>query len=549
MTAPLLLALSATLALPQTPPSDTSSPRAAFEELAGGFLDFHRYFNPVDASLVGDRDYDARLPDMSRSAIQARADAYQAWIDRLRGIDESALVGDAVQDRIVVEYAIRTQLLDLVEVRSWERDPAHYLDILARGIAILTEDTGVPARDRMRALTSRFRQAPTLLAEGRSNLQNPPLVFTQRAALGARRLAHYVRTVVPPAFASVEPGPARSEFERALTQAAEEIEAFGTFLENELAPRSNGSHVLGAERLGWTLRYRDYVEVDPGQVIDVLEREIAAAREGVTAARAERSTEGPGIAWSEAAEIASRTTDGARNRIFRDLFATVPSDARPVVATRPPLLAWDRWSVWGPGPFQPFDGPATLYLVEEPGTAPTAAEIAAVTLEVAFPGEFLQALYARRAPTRVRKTFRSPSLQRGWGLYAAEAMAADGFDQDAAGLEQAHRRRRLLGLVQARTALLVHLGQLNLEEAAERISEEAGIAPERASSLAAQAAHRPLEEGVLGALQIRTLRDDFLSQDQDRTVRRFHDALLGSGLPPALARSVLLPGDARPALR
>ena len=81
MIAPLAFLLPLVLVAPVA--QQDPDPPTGFDELADGFLDFYLYFNPVRSSMSGERDYDSRLPDVSRAALQARAEAYQLWLDRL----------------------------------------------------------------------------------------------------------------------------------------------------------------------------------------------------------------------------------------------------------------------------------------------------------------------------------------------------------------------------------------------------------------------------------------------------------------------------------
>ena len=117
-----------------------------------------------------------------------------------------------------------------MEVRRWERDPAYYLDLIAAGVAILVEDTGIPSRTRMNALTSRLRQVPTVLAEGRGNLAGGvPELFVDPAIRGATRLEAYMSTEVSESFATVISGPGLDDFKRALSRATAEVAEFRAF--------------------------------------------------------------------------------------------------------------------------------------------------------------------------------------------------------------------------------------------------------------------------------------------------------------------------------
>jgi len=558
MTVPLSLALTLAIAAPQQ--LDQTAAQAAFDSLSTQFIGFHQYFNPVEATHLGSEGYDSRLPDVSRAGLQARAEAYQAWLDRINAVDRGALAGDAVQDWTLMEHAIRAELLELLEVRGWERDPTRYVDLVARAVEPLVDGVGPPARQRMNSLTSRLRQVATVLAEARTNLQRPPPLFTEQAVEGAHLLAGYLESSVPAAFDSLEAGPGKEDFLRAAANAAGQMRSFESFLREDLLPRSTGEIALGRERVEWTLRYREHVNRGLDELLVDLERAVIAQRGRLedqarsvernqstldVLARVQRSPLG-----DDAEAFARARMDEVRTFILRNLVFTVPSDRRPTPRVGPPPTPWDAPGVRAPGPFHPYDDPALLRFFPDspagdPGPGPSG--LTAFVMEASFPGAFVESMAARRAPTRLRKLVRPTTLTKGWGRYASDFVVGDGFrkEDEALRLTLIHHRLRDLG--EARAAIHIHANGVTLEAAAAQLAQDAFLNPDQALSSARRAAARPLETGVLGALQIEALADDFAKaregRDEETTQRRFHDAFLATGLPPALARSVLVPGQ------
>ncbi len=552
MTGPLVLAVSLAV-LPLQVPSEPSS-QDLFETLASEFIGFHLYFNPVMASSLGATGYDNRLPDLGRAALQARAQAYQAWLDRLYGIDSSTLQGDAAVDYVLLERALRTQLLELTEIRPWERDPGYYVDLLDRAFVPLIRSSHGPARQRMNDLTARMRQAATVLAEAQSNLSEAPALFTGRAIDGARGLATVVRAEAEAAFTGVDAGPGKDDFLRAVAQTAGSLDAFADFLESELLPRSTGTVSLGPQRTEWLIRYREHVTDDVRTVLARLDTAIETERGRLDAAAIALD---PSRRTAEvAADLASRTLEpaaahaaadttmeAARGFTFRTLFVTVPSAEKPDLRIRDPHTPWATGVMLVPGPMSLDDGPAEVTVLgPSDGVGPGAAWAGTAVLALGFPGAFVEAMYARRAPTRLRKALhRSPS-PGAWGFSATGALLAGSFE-GVTGLRVAGHAQRLQALAEARAALQIHALGVSLDDARAQLERDALLTPLQATASVGRAAHQPLARGVLGALTITDLRAAFLSESDDegeRTERRFHDALLASGLPPALAGEVLL---------
>ena len=558
MTGLLSLALTLAFAAPQQ--LDQTAAQAAFDSLSTQFMGFHQYFNPVRATLWGSEGYDPRFPDVSRAGLRSRADAYQGWLDRVNAVDRQSLAGDAVQDWILMERAIRAELLDLLEVRGWERDPTRYVDLVARAVEPLVDGRGPSARARMNNLTSRLRQIATVLAEARTNLQRPPALFTRRALEGADLLAVYLESTVPSAFDSLEAGPGKADFLRAAANAAEQMRSFQSFLGEDLLPRSTGEIAMGRERVEWTLRYREFVDRGLDEVLVALEAAVGTDRRRLedqarsvdrNGATLEVVTSVSRAPLGEDIEaLARERMDEVRTFVLRNLVFTIPSDRRPAPRLGPPLTSWDAPGVRAPGPLHPYDDPALLRLFPaspDGAWGPGSSGLAAIVLETSFPGAFVESMAARRAPTRLRKLVRPATLTRGWGRYASDFVVGAGFRKDDEALQLILIHRRLRDLAEARAAIHIHANGVTLEAAAAQLGQDAYLDANEAMLSARRAAIRPFEAGVLGAMQIEALARDFRAAGEDRdggvTPRRFHDAFLATGLPPVLARSVLLPGQ------
>src|SRR5207249_5498503 len=71
--------------------------------------------------------------------------------------------------------------LELEEVRSWERNPNAYLELVAGSIQSLVQRAFATPTGRLRSVTARLRMVPEVLRSARINLRHPPRVFTETA--------------------------------------------------------------------------------------------------------------------------------------------------------------------------------------------------------------------------------------------------------------------------------------------------------------------------------------------------------------------------------
>src|SRR5262245_50883011 len=105
------LLLIATVCRADAVPAD---PNAAFMRLADEFFDqFYFPTNPTTATLSGIHDYDGKLEDFSRAAIDREVANLKAFDQRVGAVDSKALDVQTRGDRELVLNYIHGRLLTL----------------------------------------------------------------------------------------------------------------------------------------------------------------------------------------------------------------------------------------------------------------------------------------------------------------------------------------------------------------------------------------------------------------------------------------------------
>ena len=144
--------------------------------------DYLRYLqevHPTIAALDGVHTHDDLLEDMSRSAIEADTRALAGFARRLTDIHQDGLTPVEKVEHPVLSSHIRGRMFESEEVRSWERNPHVYADILASSLATQALFTYAPETERARRVLSKLRQAPRLIQAARDNVKDPPGIFVK----------------------------------------------------------------------------------------------------------------------------------------------------------------------------------------------------------------------------------------------------------------------------------------------------------------------------------------------------------------------------------
>ena len=253
--------------------------RAIVDEVLAGY--FRAY--PVQATEIGQHAHDGRWPDLTDAGRAARL----AWVT-----DASAQVEAAAPDALSRDDAIDRRILleNLAAIRfaeetldegSW--NPMTYVYVFGNGLFSLLAREFAPLPDRMRSVAARLDGLPAALDQARATLDaggsRPIGAFhTQKAAERMPGLVDLVDTAVQEA-SDLDDEALRAEVEAAATPARDAINAFATWLRDELQPRATGDFRLGPELYAQKFRHALKTDLTPDQ----LEARAASAYDEVRA--------------------------------------------------------------------------------------------------------------------------------------------------------------------------------------------------------------------------------------------------------------------------
>ncbi len=549
-----------------------------FRELARTYLEDFAAFRPEVATEWGLHAHDRALPNLEAGAIERRAARVSATLARLERIDRGALRGSGPApqpeyfDHRLLEYALRDELLELRDVRTWQRNPVLYNTAIASGIAFLVDRGFAPLPKRLEALIARCEQVPRVVAAARENLRDVPELWARRGAEATRGTASFLRTdllegLQAQGLGDVEPSLA-ARWRSAHASALSAVEAFAAWQETELLPRARGDYRLGRERLQRKVLYGEHVTLSIDQL---REMNAAAIRDYQERVRREAARVDPGTTPQALMEAMSRDFPapdqlvdaarslmaGARQHVIDRRLLTLPSDSVPIVRPTPSYARGGPLaSTRVPGPFETVATEA-YYNLTPPDPAWDDARVRqhmtyfnrpgllGITVHEAFSGHFVQLLYRQHLPSDLRKVLQPWTLVEGWAHYTEQMMVDEGLGGGDPRVRLGQLRRALQRHARWYASLALHAFGEPLEDVARRFQEIAYFAefPARRET------ERGTEEAVylsyaLGRMQILDLREE-VRREAERTgspfsLREFHDRFLRLGLPPELAREALL---------
>ena len=568
-----------------TAQAEMESWKQQFQWVSDEYFDqVYFHYAPTNGTLVGYHQYDGQLEDFSRKNIDAEIAQLKDFQNRLEAIHPDQSPADFVprSDREIVLGNIRSELLTLETIRPWEKNADNYSSTCANGAFTLMERKFASPDDRLRSLIAREKQMPTLLAEARVNLKNPPLVYTKIAIEQLPDIMAFFQHDVPLAFADAKDPATKAEFAQTNAAVIAALTSYLEWLKTDLLPRSNGDFRIGADAFSKKLRYDEMVDIPLDKLLEIAWADIRKNQAHFKQVASElEPTKSPADVVLELGQNhpapdhlldAFRATfDGLVSFIRSHHIVTIPSDVRPIVEETPAFMRATTFaSMDTPGPYETHATEAYFNVtLPDPKMTPAEVEgfmhsfnvgtVISTAVHEAYPGHYIQFLWLPQAPSRVRKLLGANTDVEGWAHYTEQMMLDEGYGQPGAGAKD-ERESKFLRLGQLQDALLrnarfivgieMHTGKMTMDQAEEFFQKEGYKSKETAVVETKRGTGDPTYlYYTLGKLQIMKLREDMKKkQGAAFSLQQFHDDFLKQGFPPIkIVREALL-GDSSPTL-
>jgi uncharacterized protein (DUF885 family) len=537
----------------------------SFSSLVQTFLDEEFAESPVLASSLGLTAYDERLDDLSAAAFRQHEERTDAWIARFRAVADDMLSAAERIDRDFAISILRGRQITR-PLRTWQRQPATYLNPGLQGVFSLFLHRLRPERDLAEAARARLAAVPAGIAHGMENLDLAivPRIYLDRAIGQARAAAKYARELVP---LELRDASLREPVARAGAEAAAAFDAFADFLQRN-AEKASGDHAIGEERYTALLREKELLPYDARAL-----RERGREQYDLLASEARRlAREIDGTDdWAALLEKLNRVhaptpqamrdeyaewTERARTFLRDTGLVTLPPGETCSVEPSPtfqrPILAVASYN--RPPAFS--DSLAGHFFVPYPpdGTPPEevqkrlegncSAGIPTTAVHEAYPGHHWHLVMAHFNPSKLRQVFSTSYFSEGWALYAERVMREQGFFTDPRH-ELYQYEATLFRAARIVVDTSLHLGEMTFDEAVRFMVEKGNLTEPNARAEVGRYCSWPTQASsyLTGMLEIVDIRTRWLSRTGRNDVpalREFHDTLTGSGaLPTSLAERAL----------
>jgi uncharacterized protein (DUF885 family) len=534
------------------------TPDQEYETIAEEFIKGYFAARPLLGTAMGMHEYDGKISDYSRLALDAELSRLKRFEDRLEKFEPGKMSQRQSIDLRILQAGVRKEIFQREAMSIYERDPMVYAR--AADVNIYIKRNFAPLDDRVHSIIAIESQVPNIVIAAKTNLD--PVLPKPKVELAiqiAKGSADFLRKNLVEAIADLKDERLRSEFLESNRKAAGALTDYAGWLERERLPKATADFALGEEKLRRLLHETELVDLPPEKILEI----------GSTQLRKEQ------LAFADAAQKID--PNKSPEEVFKQMQAEHPTPESLLADINKNLEAIRKFvvtqyrratsfaSMDTPGAFEKRATEAYYYVTppendwpplqkDEWLTAFNFYTADVVSIHEVYPGHYVQFLRLNASPaSKVEKIFGSYAFIEGWAHYCEKLMIDEGYgtvgnpnEEDlkrAAKYRMAQADEAMLRLCRLCVAIKMHTQNITVDEATKFFEENCYYEEKPAHAEAMRGTFDPgYLNYTLGKLEILKLRDDYKAQEgANFSLQKFHNELLNHGMPPIrLLRELML---------
>ncbi|PZR75188.1 MAG: hypothetical protein DLM73_05960 [Chthoniobacterales bacterium] len=563
---------------PSASPTPSLKPDAELDSVADEFIRGYLAARPLQGTALGFHEYDGRINEHTRLAIDAELARLRRFDDRLNKFDLPKLGPRASIDLRLLQAAIRKELFLMQDMAIYEHNPMTYARAIDVGVYVKRKYA--PIDDRVRSIIVVENQAPNIMIAAKTNLADVlPKPYVELAIQIARGSSEFLKKNLPEGLTDLKDESLRTAFNQSNRRAATALADYASWLEKEKLPKATPDFAIGEEKYQRFLAETELVDLAPSKILELGLAELKKEQDVFTEAAKTIDETRPAPILFKQIQSDHPTAENLIPEITKRLEAVRKFVADHKLVTVPPQVSvqvketpQDRRvmsfaSMDTPGPFEKRANESYYYVTPPESDWPDAQKEEWLTsfnfymsdlfsIHEVYPGHYVQFLHLNVSKaTKAEKIFGATSYVEGWAHYCEKMIIDEGFGAPAGAKpsEDELQRAAKYRMVQAQAAMVrlcrlcvsvkMHTAGMSVEDATKFFQENCYYEEKPAR---AEALRGTFDLGylnyTLGKLQILKLRKDYQEQEGDKfSLKKFHDELLNHGmLPIRLLREVML---------
>ncbi len=534
------------------------------------YLDESFALRPLDATMLGDHRFDARLDDISSKARAEWLRLYRRWLEKL---EKEFATSDLSANGKVDFQIFRDELVRSIwlseNTRPFEEDPRTYGSYINDSVYSLLAQSTLPKEQNVSNAIARMKLIPRVVDVAMETIQNPPRTILDTAILQNRGAIQFYEKGV---FELAGPRPPE-EMVLAAGPIVEALRRYQDFLEKVVLPRSTQGWRLGKEKFAKKMELVLDSQWDADRVLEEAEREFTRVQRDMYVVsrqlwsryypnrslppddEAGRRTAIAEVVKSvsqehgqpEALVMDARSTVGEIQKFIREKdILRLPEIDRCQIIEMPEFrrgnslayldsaLPLDPYgssyyaispppSIWGPDKVRSFLEEYNRHMLQ------------VLTIHEAYPGHYVQLEYSNRCPSLIRRVLQSGVFIEGWAVYTEQMMLDQGYGNGDLPLRLNQLKFYLRAVANAILDHKMHCTDMSDEQALRFLVDGAyqSEGEARLKIVRAKQSSTQLSTYFVGRMAHYDLRQKIQRELGDQfELGRFHEAVLDHGSVP-----------------
>ena len=522
---------------------------------------------PVNATFIGEHDYDHLLPDFTENGAGDTLAEMEELLARLASLPDEPLSPIQKIDRDLAEGFLKIQSWEYRSNHFQRGNPCTYTGEAVFGLISLFLTPFAPLAVRLASAVARMEAIPAFLEQGRLNLRQAPPAWTGRAIRECQGALAFLEEGVDTLV--LEESISAPRFRSAAGKAAAAFRSFQSYLEDDLSAHPAQEYACGEQVFDLLMRQGHFLDLDCEEIAAFAEQEVEIAQAYLAAHAADFGAATPAQALARLEDL-HPTLQGYQAR-YGEFW-----QASRETSQAHELLTWPDFPIrYVPQPEWARKAAPYLYFLFYRAPAafnrPPVHDYLITPIEASLPpaeqdkllrsnndsviktnhvihhggiGHHIQNWHAYRSRSRIGQIaavdcasriamFCGATMAEGWAVYATDLIAETGFLTPLEQYSECQSRRRFCA--RAVVDVRLHQGRFSLEDAASYYQQRAGMSAWAAQSEAVKNSMFPGAAVIYlcGSDRIHRLRRE-LSRRQGAgfTLKNFHDKFLSYGSIP-----------------
>jgi len=426
------------------------TPDTEYESVAEEYIKGYLAARPLLATSLGFHEYDGKISDYSRLALDAEISRLKRFDDRLSKFDIAKLSQRQSIDLRILQAAIKKEIFQRQDMSMFERDPMVYAR--AADVNVYIKRNFASLEDRVHSIVMIESQVPNIVIAAKTNLEQvlskPHVELAIQIAKGS---ADFLKKNLVEAVKDLKDDRVKAEFNESNRKAASALAEFASWLERERLPKATADFALGEEKYHRLLAETELVELAPDKILELGLAELKKEQDAFAAAGKTIDPDKPAIEVFKEIQSEHPTPENLIPEVAKNLeqirkyvsskkLVTIPSEVRAQVKETPQYRrATSFASMDTPGAFEKRATEAYYYVTpteaewpdkqkEEWLTSFNYYTSDIVSIHEAYPGHYVQFLRLNASPaSKVEKIFGSYAFIEGWAHYCEKMMVDEGY--------------------------------------------------------------------------------------------------------------------------